>query len=192
MAAPDGEHPTRRDARRAGLRPVGPVDASALRTMTRKLVAADTHMAILEALAENCPDGLRASPALLAITDGEGSVHLAAQVGVPDSVDLETPIPIDAGVPLTEAMRARTPMWIESASERERWFPELACYDQNPNAGALLPLEVDDRVIGGLGLCFWYDHRFSERERQHYELLADICALAVDRLGRRETGAAAP
>ncbi len=86
-----------------------------------------------------------------------------------------------ADAPITEAVRARAPVWMES------WKPTpdaAAAPPREPSDGlslACLPLEAENRVFGGLAFSFEASRRFSDEDRGFLEVLAGICAQGLER-----------
>lgn len=159
-----------------------PVDILRMRTVVRGIAAASDLDAMLAIVAGNGPDGVPPCCALLAGVNPQGSIDIWAHHQIPHAVLATAPVPADIGFPMTEAIASGTPIWIESRKDRDRWYPGLDRFEDPPSAAGLLPLEVDGKVIGGLGVFFAHDHPFIENERQHYELLADLVALGTARV----------
>jgi signal transduction histidine kinase/CheY-like chemotaxis protein len=86
---------------------------------------------------------------------------------------------LDEDAPLCEAARGRKAIWLESVEQLAARWPDQARFARG--ASVLLPLEVDDRCIGVLGLGFDGAQRFSERVRLVVLALSRQCAQALDR-----------
>ena len=93
--------------------------------------------------------------------------------------------PIDAGSARPVAAVARTgeALWFESWHEMLQRFPSVA--DTRPTWGhgawAMLPLIVDETVIGVASLGFDGDGSFEEAEKSYFLSVARQCAQALDR-----------
>jgi signal transduction histidine kinase len=92
-------------------------------------------------------------------------------------------IPIDAPVPLADVARTREPIFLSS---REAWmqrYPHLTLTVEatRHHANAVLPLVVDTRLVGVLGLAFEQSREFDDDERSLLLTLASQCALVLDR-----------
>jgi GAF domain-containing protein len=78
---------------------------------------------------------------------------------------------------------AGEPRFLERVEDYYDRYPDLAAAtaDSDTRAIAALPLAVDHRVIGGLGLSFLEPHPFDEDERAFLLALAQQCAQALER-----------
>ncbi|HXV44739.1 MAG TPA: GAF domain-containing protein, partial [Anaerolineae bacterium] len=90
--------------------------------------------------------------------------------------------PITAEAPLAEVARTRQPIFIESSEALARHYPHLM--QQRPGsrqALAAIPLVVDDRVLGGIGLSFDEPQAFNGEDRSFILALAQQCGQALER-----------
>ncbi len=93
---------------------------------------------------------------------------------------------VDADNPLCAAVRAGEPVWIEGWEEFAKRFPnsEARVRDVNqprPQSFACLPLMIEETVIGGVAFSFMAPRTFSQDERNFIGLLAQHCALGIER-----------
>src|SRR6266576_2595109 len=98
-------------------------------------------------------EGVRAAQAragLIALLSADGStLEIVAARGYEERfLGPFRRVSIDAGIPLTEAVRRGEPVLISSRAERDRLFPDLATLDDPGTAAASLPLQVEGRTIG--------------------------------------------
>lgn len=88
----------------------------------------------------------------------------------------------DAPAPLAQAVRTGEPVFLESVEAAAR-FPALA--DQirqgNNQSWASIPLVVEGRVIGGMGLSFNQPQPFTSDDRDFILALGQHCAQALER-----------
>jgi len=97
---------------------------------------------------------------------------------VPNSVAREWQrFPLDMPAPLPEAIRAMTPIWMESP-EAWRARSPLPPPDDH-HAWAALPLIINGRPTGGIGLSFAEPRTFSGDDKTFMLLLAAQCAQAL-------------
>ncbi|HEX2716347.1 MAG TPA: ATP-binding protein [Gemmatimonadaceae bacterium] len=91
--------------------------------------------------------------------------------------------PIEAPVPLAEAVRTRTPVFLESRADWERRYPHLVALADaaGHRANLVLPLVAGERVLGVVGAAFRADHAFDDEERALATAIAQQCAQALDR-----------
>jgi PAS domain S-box-containing protein len=89
--------------------------------------------------------------------------------------------PVSAELPMSHVARTRKPLFISSMRERNTLFPSLEGKGQDGHALAVLPLILEGRVIGVIGLSFGRDMEFSEGRRQMKITLARQAASALER-----------
>jgi signal transduction histidine kinase len=87
--------------------------------------------------------------------------------------------PVEASLPLSEAVRTGEPVLIGSQEERLRRFPELEAGSEPTFALACLPLVVEDETIGGLAFSFGADQVFDDERRATKVALARQAAQAL-------------
>jgi len=122
---------------------------------------------------------------LMALLDRDGR-HLETihSVGLdPAQVERWRRFPLDAPVPLAEAVRSGEMVFVPTAEDRNRRYPALAA-GQPPPAGAsivAIPLAREGEVIGGLGFSFPEPRDFSAEDRDLLRTLAAQCVQAIDR-----------
>jgi signal transduction histidine kinase len=84
--------------------------------------------------------------------------------------------------PLAETVRTKKPIFIESIEALVATYPEFAQQrDPTYNSLVALPLLVEGRAVGGIGLGFKATRTFSERSREFMLALAYQCAQALER-----------
>ncbi|MGC4090072.1 MAG: ATP-binding protein [Polyangiaceae bacterium] len=93
-----------------------------------------------------------------------------------------------------EAMRAGRSVWVQNQAEYEAVYPELVNFKTTglrPKAFWSVPLIVEGRPLGLLGVGFYAEHAFSVDERAFVDTLAYQCAQALLRATRLEAEEAA-
>lgn len=102
-----------------------------------------------------------------------GYAHLADQL----------PIPADATDPSGEAVLNHQPIWIESQADFKKHYPQAnAIYSQIPfEALALIPLMIDDHVLGSLTFSFIQPKTFLAEDRAFLLTLAQNCGQTLER-----------
>ena len=189
------EHPVTRANEGAAAADVGRTEAM---TTVQERGQTDSLLALFGALATACtPDEVAESMVVCApAVFGAVGVVLAQllepgshleimQAGdMPDDLRAQwRTIPIDAPVPLADAARTREALFLPS---REAWshrYPHLGPVVEatRHHANAVLPLLVDDRLLGVLGIAFEQPREFEAEERALLFTLASTCALVLDR-----------
>ena len=92
-------------------------------------------------------------------------------------------IPIDAPVPLADVARSRKAIFLSSRADWMERYPHLTPVVESTrhHANAVVPLMVDERLLGVLGLAFEQAREFDEDERALVLTIASQCALVLDR-----------
>ncbi len=91
--------------------------------------------------------------------------------------------PITDAAPSCEAVRTGRPVWLESAAQVASKFPGFA-RDVAPRgyrASAGLPLCIEGKTIGAMGLLFREPRQFSHDDREFLTAVAGLIAQALDR-----------
>lgn len=91
---------------------------------------------------------------------------------------------LDDPFPLTETARTGNPIWIETFDEYITRYPNMEDVLRNitgSQASATVPLIVDGRRIGAMGISFPHSRQFSQADRRFLLTLADHCAQALER-----------
>ncbi|MBW4678548.1 MAG: PAS domain S-box protein [Microcoleus vaginatus WJT46-NPBG5] len=107
-------------------------------------------------------------------------------VGYPQEVvDAWTCFSADAPLPIADAVRRRQAIVLETQAERNAFYPHLVSVHLESSSidGALvaIPMIVNERVIGGLGLGFPEERKFNQDDRAFMLALAQQCAQALER-----------
>jgi PAS domain S-box-containing protein len=155
-----------------------------LQAITASLSEARTQAEVLDVVTRYTiavSGALGASVYLLA-SDGE-TLELARAVGYAERApDRAATIPLDAHLPLAEAARRAVPMFLLHGEVRER-YPAFEDTSGPTGARSLarLPLIVDGRTIGVLGVSHGEPDAFGENEQAFLIALAHQCAQALER-----------
>ena len=111
-------------------------------------------------------------------------LELAHAAGYPDH--LLRPwrrFPVDATVPLADAVRRGEAIWVESAAVAAARYPHLgavAAQGGSPSLAAV-PLVAGGRVLGAVGLSFLAPRSFDDGDKTFIGGLAKQCAQALER-----------
>ena len=166
-----------------------PVDARApsasLVTLFGSLATACTPDEVAEAMVEYAPAVFGAVGVVLTRLVEPGSHLEIMRAGdMPDPLREQwRVIPIDAPVPLADVARLREPVFLPSRDAWARRYPHLTpvLVETRHHANAVVPLMVDDRLLGVLGLAFEAPRDFDDEERALVLTIAAQCALVLDR-----------
>ena len=111
------------------------------------------------------------------LRNDEGEYQLLNQVGY----NLPR-VPFEASWPIVDAAHSGTAVWIATRNVYVQRYAHLATgSDTETQALAALPLLVDGRSIGALGLSFASAQSFNQQQRALLEILAQLCAQALER-----------
>ena len=119
------------------------------------------------------------------LVDEEGAnLELKGSIGYDDeSADRFRLVPLVAPLPLTDSVKQAVPILLGATADYVVRYPDLA--KTHPihglSAAACVPLEVEGRVIGTLGLEFPLPWTFEDEDKEYLLAFADQCALALAR-----------
>jgi signal transduction histidine kinase/integral membrane sensor domain MASE1 len=148
--------------------------------------------ALSEALTPSQVSHVILSQGLLAVGAAAGSIVLlgedqrtlevTASTGFsPEVMQAWSRFSLDVQVPLADAIRLGSPIWIESRQERETLYPNTMSNLQGYYAWAAIPMIIEKQALGGLGLAFRQAKLFSEEDRMFLVAVAQQSAQAVER-----------
>lgn len=153
-----------------------------LQQVTADLASADSVAGAARLLVPRLRDIVGAVGASMYLVDPDrGLLRLVHGVGYPAELlehfrTLRTTDP----VPLAEAARSGTPVWVPTGEELARRWPELVP-DRGRRAAAALPLLSGSVVVGAVGLSFATDRAFPADEREFVLALVAQAAPALER-----------
>jgi PAS domain S-box-containing protein len=156
-----------------------------LQAVTAALARAGDPDQVLEIMIDQGLRATGASAGSVAVLDTDGK---ALEVATADGYDAELlaafrRIELAAAVPLAEAARSAAPV---ACPDLDRWaerYPHLASHPAHGphQAAAALPMLVDDRVIGAVGLSFDEPQPFDDAQMDFLAAVVAQCAQALDR-----------
>ncbi len=127
------------------------------------------------------------------INDNGTHLELEASISYPaDIVERYRLVPLSAQIPLTDAVKQLTPIVLATRREFEERYPAFTASapDVALHGMACVPLEIEGRAIGALGLGFPLDRTFEDSDRGFLRALAVQCAHVLQRARTLETAAA--
>jgi signal transduction histidine kinase len=104
--------------------------------------------------------------------------------GAPEEFDRDfMSMDIDSNYPIVESIREQKTIWLENVEAYLEAYPHLADIrtKTGTQAAVCLPLVIDDKTIGALGLAFKAPVEFTSTERGFMTALAQHCAQAMER-----------
>ena len=174
------EHAERRLAQLAATRHAE--ETRRLLDVTAALSAAVDPQSVAEAATREALRSLGATAGVVVVTDAREELRLVASEGYSTEVlDGWHRFPLDAPVPLADAIRSDELVAVESPVELALRYPSLASRESRHEAWLAVPLEAGGRVMGGLGLSFPRARRFTDGERSFALALAQQTGQALER-----------
>jgi PAS domain S-box-containing protein len=127
--------------------------------------------------------GARAGSIALLAEDGLTLEIVQATGYDPATVAAFRRMRLDAPLPLCDAVRNGCTVWLPTLAERDARYPHLASLRSAERGGALaaVPLVVEGRALGALGLNFHTGDALEEDDRSFVQTLAHQCAQALER-----------
>jgi signal transduction histidine kinase len=153
-----------------------------LQKVTAALTAPLTPAQVAQVVVEQGIGGVEAKGGSVALLEESGQfLEIARATGYsPDALETWRRFPLDAPVPISDATRTRQVVLIESSEESHRRYPNLTG-QLTSDSYAAIPLEVEGRSFGALGLTFNPGYRLDQDERNFLLALAGQCAQALER-----------
>ncbi|MEA2572597.1 MAG: hypothetical protein QOI24_4598 [Acidobacteriota bacterium] len=154
-----------------------------LQRLTSMLAQAVTIEEAVAAVTADLRAVLHATVVVIGLVTEDGQqIRVAGSAGLASDVeDRYRYVPLNAGIPLTEAVVTRAPIFIGTREEAEKRSPFIRDARPDSRAWASIPLETHGRVIGALGLSFPEEHPFDAEEQSFIASAAAQCALALER-----------
>jgi signal transduction histidine kinase len=154
-----------------------------LQRVTSLLAQAVTIEEVIAAVTADMRLVLHATVVIIGMLTEDGkAVRIAGAAGLAEEVEERYRIiALDSGIPLTDSVRTRQPIFIGTRAEMEARSPLMRDSRGDSRAWATIPLEVGSSLIGVLGLSFPEERAFDADERTFIMSAAAQCALAVER-----------
>ncbi len=125
---------------------------------------------------------------------GEANTAAYASSHLPSDVaDSRTRFSIDGRNPVSDAVRARSAVWLQNLGEIQAQYPEHVSFFEKAGYRAVIALPLISRghLIGALRLSFAAELTLDAEERSFLNAFAQQCALALDRAQLYEDAIAA-
>jgi signal transduction histidine kinase len=158
---------------------------SRLQAVTAALSGATTPAQVVDVVVPAGVEALDAQSGVLCLLSEDAQwFELSRAVGYPE--ELITPwkrFPAEAPMMFRESVRTGRPVLYETLESFVRDYPHLAAAPSvtGNQAFACIPLMLEGRCLGTLGLSFKQAQSFSESDRRFMMTLADQCAQALER-----------
>ncbi|WP_437998146.1 ATP-binding protein [Sorangium sp. So ce185] len=180
------EQEARRAAERAAQRMAG------LQRITAALADALTCEAVAEVAVDQGAAAAGAYAGSIVITAGDAIECLKAVGYQPEIVERFRRMATSDGLPLVDPLRTGAPVWLRTRKECAARYPDFAATALTSTTSSLccLPLLVQERPIGALGLSFAEPRPFDHEEQEFLLALSRQCAQALERARLHEERAA--
>jgi PAS domain S-box-containing protein len=166
-----------------------------LQALTASLSEAVTSMQVADAILTHAAAVLDATAGVVArLCENRREVVVFHETGYSTPVvDTVHRFPIDACLPLCDAVRDCVPVLLMNRAEHDARYPGVGRPSGIETAGALvaLPLVVRGEAIGGIGLRFATERDFTNEDRAFLLTVAGLCAQALERAHLYDTEHAA-
>jgi serine phosphatase RsbU (regulator of sigma subunit) len=159
-----------------------------LADVTSELLAAEDVEAVCAIVTDHMMRAAGATAASLSLVEGESLHLIALRGGLEDAIERWRYLPLSSNVPGAECARTGRAVFVRRAEITER-YPELPLAE---GTGSILclPLTVTGgRVLGTVTLSFPGRRQVSEAEHLLLRLLADTCAMTVQRIQAQRAAA---
>jgi signal transduction histidine kinase/DNA-binding response OmpR family regulator len=155
-----------------------------LQRFTAGLAAKRTVAEVAESTAAELQRAFDAPRALFAVVgDADDRIHVVRVDGFSQAlIEPWREIPLDAPLPLAEAMRLSLPLFFDDSAALLARYPQLAQQQVQGDEGLIvLPLVIERRAIGCVALIYDQPLHMGEDDRHELIGLARACAQALDR-----------
>jgi signal transduction histidine kinase len=156
-----------------------------LYSLTAALAQAISPSDVVGAVVGHAASAFGAVGSVIARRTADGlHVEILGADGMPSDVAREwARFPLSSPVPLACVIRTGESFFLESDADWAFHFPEIrsVAADLEHHANVIVPLVVDGRPVGALGIAFSSARTFDEEERALALNVARQCALALER-----------
>lgn len=156
-----------------------------LNHLAAQLTPALTRDEVLRAILDNIATSIGADAAAVNLRHGDGlSLGIVQSYGYPaETIQNLQRYTAHDPVPGAHVLRTGEPLWFESHEDFHRLYPHLSemRLRHHFQASAFIPMKLNGRVTGLLGLSFFQPRSFSEEDKCLLLTFASQCAQALER-----------
>ncbi|MGH2754737.1 MAG: SpoIIE family protein phosphatase [Actinomycetota bacterium] len=155
-----------------------------LQNVTAALNEATSVSSIIDVILEQVHGAFAPRSGLIALLDeAAGRLTIAGSFGYsPELMDEWRAFPLDAPLPLSDAVRTGAPVVTRTLVELKERYPLFASHQPENHAFVGVPLDVKGRKVGGLGFSFKDAEDFSDDDVAFFRALGRQCAQALERM----------
>ncbi len=162
---------------------------AALAAVTTELLAADSVDAVCAVVTQRMMEAAEATVAALCLlVDDQTLALVAIRGGQPGVASRWATFPLTSDNPTAESVRTGRPLFLTDAETVTR-YPELAGSVTADRQVLTLPLAVGTRMLGAVNLSFPGSRVLSDAEHVFFRMLADTCAMTLDRIDAQTAAA---
>jgi GAF domain-containing protein len=166
-------------------------DLTRLARVTAELAQADTVGAVTKIVITHSADAVGATKASLTVLDEDGEhLRVVAARGY-DEADTSAwaRYPLSRRTPASDTVRTGERVVLVGEREIAQRYPDVPEIHLGDRSVVCLPLRVATRTIGAIGLSFPGRRVIEPAEMEFFEILADTCAQALERIAAQEEAA---
>jgi PAS domain S-box-containing protein len=154
-----------------------------LQGVTSSLSEAVSEKQVCDAVIQRGLLALQAGAGSIALLDeDQQDLHVVTASGYPEELLSKfSRFPLDARYPLSDAVRTGRSIYVESVEQLLIEYPQLKTTVIPHKSLVAIPLYVEGRPVGGLGISFDEARRFGDEDKIFMESLAQQCAQALER-----------
>lgn len=174
-----------RQARRLGER------LTRLARVTSELVLADDVDAVTKIVVSHGADASGATLASLTLVEGDDKLRLAGLQGGREGEEQQwATYPLSLPTPVGDTVRTGERVILNGEAAIQDAYPDMATtLARGERSLICLPLNVTGRTIGAISLSFPGLRTWDKAELDFFEILADTCAQALDRIAAQQAAA---
>jgi PAS domain S-box-containing protein len=161
-----------------------------LARVTTELVLADSVEAVTKIVIAHGADAVGATVASLTLREGEDRLRLAGLRGGREGEEQRwASYPLSVRTPTSDAVRTGARIILTGEAAIAKRYPELDIASRGDRSIICLPMHVATRTIGAIGLSFPGKRTLDSAELEFFDILADTCAQALERISALEVAA---
>jgi PAS domain S-box-containing protein len=154
-----------------------------LQAVTAALSEALTPDQVAAVVVSQGINALGARAGVVGVVENDDVFHVLNYAGyIPGNVDPWLRFPVSGPYPISEAVRAREPLWLDDRDEYIARVPAMAsAITHETQSFAAIPFMIDGRVTGALAMSFASRQTFGREDRDFMLALARQCGQALER-----------
>jgi PAS domain S-box-containing protein len=154
-----------------------------LQGVTSSLSEAVSEKQVCEVVIQRGLLALRAGAGSIVLLDeDQKGLHVVTATGYPEDLLVKfSRFPLDARYPLSDAVRTGRSVYVESVEQLLIDYPQFKTTVIPHKSLVAIPLYVEGRAIGGLGISFDEPRQFGDEDKIFMESLAQQCSQALER-----------